>query len=283
MKEFFKSVKFKIIVCIGALLVGFMIYSGTSDTDGTSFLGQLMAPIQRFSQSLSDKTESSLSMLTNARQYYEENQRLKEQLGEMYNKIVDYDQIQRENEQLRQVIGLKEEFPDYVFSPPAAVIARTTNDPYASFVIDKGSMDDIAVNDPVITAEGMVGVVVKVSKTYSRVKTILSPDVPVGAYCVRTKDPGVVEGSVELAEDGFCKMKYIDRASGIEKGDIVVTSGNSGLFPVDRVIGTVEEVKVEESGLSLYAVIKPVVDIDSITNVFVITDFNGQGEGYEEE
>ena len=282
MRDFFQSLKFKIIVCLAAVLIGVMIYSGTTGT-GLSFLGDVMAPVQRFSQNLSNKAESSLNMLTNARQYYDENQRLKEQLGELYSQIVDYDEIKRENEQLRQVIGLKEEFPDYVFSPPAAVIARTTNDPYASFVIDKGSGDDIAVNDPVITAEGMVGVVVKVSKTYSRVKTILSPDVPVGAYCLRTKEPGVVEGSVELAQDGLCKMKYIDRSSDIKKGDIIVTSGNSGLFPVDRVIGTVEEVSVEESGLSLFATIKPVVDIDSITNVFVITDFNGQGEGYEEE
>lgn len=77
-------------------------------------------------------------------------------------------------------------------------------------------------------------------------------------------------------------MKYIDRSSDIKEGDVIVTSGNSGLFPVDRVIGVVEEVAVEESGLSLFATIRPVVDIDSITNVFVIMDFNGQGEGYED-
>lgn len=285
MKEFFNSAKFKIIVCILALLIGVMIYSGTKSgsESGSSFFGRAFAPIQKFSTNLSNKVESSLDMLTNASQYYEDNKRLKEQLGEMYNQIVDYDKIKRENEQLRQVIGLKEEFPDYVFSPPCAVIARTTNDPYGSFIIDKGSSDDIAQNDPVITADGLVGVVVKVSKTYSRVKTILSPDVTVGAYCVRTKDPGVVEGSVELTEDGLCKMMYIDRTSDIKKGDIIVTSGNSGLFPVDRIIGTVEEVKVEDSGLSLYATIKPLVETDSITNVFVITDFNGQGEGYEED
>lgn len=281
MQDFFKSLKFKIIVGIMAVLVGLMIYSGTTDESGT-FFESILKPIQSFSTDISGRVESSLDMLTNARKYYEDNQRLKEQLGELYIQIVDYDKIKRENEQLRQVIGLKEEFPDYVFSPPCAVIARTTNDPYASFTIDRGSADGISVNDPVITAEGLVGIVVKVSKTYSRVQTILSPDVPVGAYCIRTKDPGVVEGSVELAEDGLCKMMYIDRSSKIEKGDIIVTSGNSGLFPVDRVIGTVETIQTEESGLSLYATIKPVVDIDSITNVFVITDFNGQGEGYEE-
>ena len=69
---------------------------------------------------------------------------------------------------MRQVIGLKEQFPDYVFSPPCAIIAKTTNDPFGSFIIDKGSDDDISLNDPVITADGLVGVVVKVSFTPCR-------------------------------------------------------------------------------------------------------------------
>ena len=283
MREFFHSKKFKVIACILALLIGVMLYSGTRDSDegGSSFFGRLFAPIQNISGNLSNKADSSLDMLTNASQYYEDNKRLKEQLGELYNQMIDYDKIKNENEQLRQVIGLKEEFPDYIFSPPCSIIAKTTNDPFGSFIIDKGSNYDISVNDPVVTADGLVGVVVKVSKTYSRVKTILSPDVPVGAYCVRTKEPGVVQGNIELAEDGFCKMQYIDRGSDIKKGDIIVTSGNSGLFPVDRMIGTVEDVAAEDSGLSLYATIKPIVDTKTITNVFVITSFNGQGEGYE--
>ena len=283
MKEFFQSKKFKVIICILALLIGVMLYSGTKggSESGSSFFGRAFAPIQSISANLSSKVESSLGMLTNASQYYEDNKRLKEQLGEQYNQIIDYDKIKRENEQLRQVIGLKEQFPDYVFSPPCAIIAKTTNDPFGSFIIDKGSDDDISLNDPVITADGLVGVVVKVSKTYSRVQTILSPDVPVGAYCIRTKDPGVVEGNIKFAEDGLCKMQYIDRNSDIKKGDIIVTSGNSGLFPVDRMIGTVQDVAVEDSGLSLYATIDPIVDINAVTNVFVITSFNGQGEGYE--
>ena len=283
MRDFFHSIKFKVIVCILALLIGLMLYSGTTGAfgGGSSFFGRVFAPIQKISTTLSNKVEKSLSTITNASDYYDENQQLKKQMGELYNQIIDYDKIKTENEQLRQVIGLKERFPDYVFSPPCSVIARTTNDPYGSFIIDRGSDDGIKQNDPVITADGLVGIVVKVANTYSRVQTILSPDVPVGAYCIRTKDTGVVEGSVELAKDGLCKMIYLDKKSTIQKGDIIVSSGNSGLFPVDRMIGTVEEVKVEDSGLSLYATIKPIVDTNTVSNVFVITSFNGQGEGYE--
>lgn len=284
MNEFFKSVRFKIIICIAAVLVGIMIYSATQSGKelGASIIQTVFEPIQRFSTNISTKVQSTLDMLTNAGTYYDENKRLKEQLDELYNEIIDYDNIKKENDQLRQVIGLKEKFPDYEFSPPCSVISRTTNDPFGSFVIDRGSSDGISQYDPVVTADGLVGIVVKVAKTYSRVQTILSPEVPVGAYCIRTGDTGVVEGSSSFAEDGLCKMMYIDRDSTIKAGDIIVSSGNSGLFPIDRMIGTVEEIKSEESGLSLYAVIKPVVDVKEVLDVFVITSFNGQGEGYED-
>lgn len=282
MREFFHSIKFKVILAIAAVLIGIMLYSGTTAGMGaaSSFFGKIFAPIQAFSTNISENVKSSLDMLTNARQYYEDNQKLKLQLGDLYNQIVDFDEMKRENEELRKVIGLKEEFPDFVFSPPCSVIARTTNDPFGSFVIDKGTDDDIAQYDPVITSSGLVGVVTKVSKTYSRVQTILSPEVPVGAYCIRTKDTGVVEGNIESARDGLCRMKYIERGSEIKVGDIIVSSGNSGLFPVNRIIGTVVSIETEDSGLSMVAEIQPVVDVQDVANVFVITGFNGQGEDY---
>lgn len=284
MRDFFKSTKFKILVCVLALIVGIMLYSASNSgsESGASIFGTIFKPIQKFSSSVTNKVESSLDMLLNASKYYDDNKKLKEQLNEYYKKVVDYENLKEENEQLRSVIGLKEQFPDYEFSPPCSVISRTTNDPFGSFTIDRGTDDGIAQYDPVITKDGLVGIVTKVSKTYSRVQTILSPEVPVGAYCIRTKDTGVVEGDTELAKKGYCKMIYLSRESTLEVGDIIVSSGNSGLFPIDRIIGTVEEIKPEENGLSLTATIKPVVDVNQVSNVFVITSFKGQGEGYEQ-
>lgn len=99
---------------------------------------------------------------------------------------------------------------------------------------------------------------------------------------MRTKDTGVIEGDIEYAGKGLCKMNFIPKGSDIRRGDIVATSGASGVFPADRLVGVVEEVGMEESGLSMYAVIRPAVDSKTVASVFVVTYFNGQGEGYEE-
>ncbi|MGN1089938.1 MAG: rod shape-determining protein MreC, partial [Huintestinicola sp.] len=191
-----------------------------------------------------------------------------------------------ENEELRVMLGLKEEYSDYEFSPPCSIIARTTNDPFASFTIDKGADSGIIPGDPVVTQNGIVGVCYDVSKSTCRVRTLYSPRTAIGVYSVRTKTEGVVSGGYELAKDGRIRMSYIDKESDIAEGDIIVTSG-SVHYPAGQLVGTVERVEMEQNGLSKFAVIVPAEDPATLTGVFVITNYtldeitaikNGQSE-----
>lgn len=284
-KDFIHSAKFKVLVAILALIIGIMLYAATTGGQTSavsSFFGAIFTPVQKLSTTISDKVSTTLDMLTNADKYYDENQQLKAQLDSQYNQIVDYENIKEENQHYEEILGLKESFPDYKFSPPCKVIGRTTNDIYQSFFIDKGSSDGISLHDPVVTSAGLVGIVSSVQMTYSKVTTVLSPEYPMGIFCVRTKETGILEGNFEIAEQGLCNIKFINRDSDIKSGDIIVTSGHSGLVPKDRIIGTVSEVSIDKGGLSLNATVKPIVDISNLKNVFVITEFEGQGVGFDE-
>ncbi|MCH5349223.1 MAG: rod shape-determining protein MreC [Oscillospiraceae bacterium] len=279
MKDFFGTTKFKILVAVMAVIVGVMIFSltqGGYTTDSASVFGYIFEPFQKFSTGISNRVTSTLDMLFNAEKYYNENIELKNTLNEIYNDIIDYDIIARENEQLRVMLELKEEYDDYVFSAPCTVIARTTNDPYHSFTIDKGSDDGVSPYDPVITSSGLVGVCYDVSRSTSKVRTLYSPKTAVGVTAVRSKATGIIEGDYEFAENGQCRMNYISKTSDIEEGDIIITSG-SETFPANQLIGTVESVGMEDSGLSKYAIINLAINPDDVSTVFVITSFNGQG------
>lgn len=279
MKDFFRTTKFKILAALMAVIVGVMIYSVTTGgyaSGSSSLFSIIFEPFQRLSTNISDKVTSTLDMMFNAEKYYKENIELKEKLNEVYNDIIDYDQVTRENEQLRVLLGLKEEYNDYEFSSPCTVIARTTNDPYHSFTIDKGSDNGIAPYDPVITSSGMVGICYDVSPSTSKVRTLYSPKTAVGATVVRSKATGIIEGDYELTKEGFCRMNYISKTADLAVGDIVVTSG-SETFPANQLLGTIESFGMEDSGLSQYAVIKPAINPDDVSTVFVITSFNGQG------
>ena len=71
-------------------------------------------------------------------------------------------------------------------------------------------------------------------------------------------------------------MSYINKNSSIVTGEPVLTSGGS-VFPADMLIGTVKELYSDSNGLTLHAVIEPSEDVFSVTDVFVVTSFEGQG------
>lgn len=276
MKEFFGTVKFKIILAILALLFGMMLYSVTQGgvVNGASeMFGKALSPVQKLSNSITHKITKNIDMLMNADKYYKENQKLKTEIADLYQQLIDYEDKKVEIDELRKFIGIKEQHAEYQLSPPCTVIGRTMNDPFKSFTIDKGSKDGISVYDPVVTGDGLVGIVSEVADTYSTVKTVLNArSMSVGAICVETQDTGIVEGAVSEALKGKTRMVLINKDNTIKPGNLIKTSGDSGLFPQDYPIGIVESVAVDSSGLTSYAVIKPIVDISNVTAVMVITD-----------
>ncbi|HPR40242.1 MAG TPA: rod shape-determining protein MreC, partial [Oscillospiraceae bacterium] len=81
-----------------------------------------------------------------------------------------------------------------------------------------------------------------------------------------------------LSGKGMCQMVSLPRDSGASAGDLIVTSGIGGVFPKNLVVGTLSEISLSGSGLSLTASVTPAADIASVTDVLVIKSFQGQGE-----
>lgn len=288
MGEFLKSTRFKVLLAFLAFLVGIMIYSVTKggySLSGASFINTITKPFRFVSNGISMNLEKNADRINNADAYYEENLELKRQIGELNKKLTDYDDLVAEVEELRKLVVIKEQHPDSIFSEPAEVMGFIANDPFKGFTIDKGYADGIEPYSPVITPEGIVGIIIDVSQHSSTVRTLLSPDLSIAAICSsNSRDFGIIEGTVLTAENSKTKLTHLEKDHQIEKGDLMVTSGNSGLFPKDYAIGTVTEIGVEANGLSAYAEIEPCADISRLRSVFVITDFDGKnGEDEEEE
>ena len=287
MRDFLKSTRFKVMVGFLAFLVGMMVYAVTRGgyyVSGASFINTVTKPFRAASNSISRKMEHTVDKLTNADKYIEENERLKKQIGELNAQLTEYDAIKAEVEELRKFVSIKEEHEDYMLSQPCKVLGYVTNDPFKSFTIDKGSADGILVNCPVVTSEGLVGITVEVSKHVSTVRTILSPDLSVAAVASSSNaDQGIIEGNVLSSENGQTKLIHVPKKNKLKRGDLMITAGNSGLFPKDYPIGTILEIGFDSNGLSVCADIQPCVDVNRLTSVIVITDFSGKKEDEENE
>lgn len=286
MKSFFRSTRFKILLAAVMLLIGLVLYSvstGGFSSLPSSIVGAVTTPIQSLSSSISGAVSGFFGQFTSASAKQERIEELEKQINDLQNKMVDYDTYLNENEELRKYLKLYRENPDFVFED-AIVIGRDPAEPFGNFSINKGTLSGIKPNDPVITAEGLVGYVYDVGPIYAKVRTVLDPATAASAIVSRTRDYVMVESNTfELAKNGLCKLNYLPRNSSAIQGDYIITSGVGGIYPRGLIIGTISEIKQEPDGISSYAILTPTADIRNIKDVMVIKSFKGQGEGLPAE
>ena len=279
MRDFFKGFKFKIIICIFAVVLGLVIYaavSGGFSTVPETVISTITKPFVIASNAVSQWVEDTIDKFTNADRYKTENEELRNKLNEQYKQIIDLENVKNENDQLKQILKIKEENADFEFSPPCNIISRNTNDAYAGFTIDRGSDDGISLYDPVMTSNGLIGMVCEIAPNYAKVATILSDEINVGVMTFESKVTGILDNDIKNANEGNCLMSYITKDSDIKDGEIVKSVAGV-VFPGNLLVGTVSKVYDDENGLSVHAVIKPAVDVRTVTDCVVITSFKGQG------
>ncbi len=278
MRFFFRSRAFKIMVfsVIMVIIVSVTVSVFSSISSPISgVLGSVFAPVQRAFTSVSNRIDDFKTSLGNNRDLMNEIEKLKAQNAELDAKLTQYEQTLQENALYEKYLGIKDKNPEMLFQS-ASVVARDNTDPYKSFTIDVGLLDGIALYDPVITPEGLVGYVSEIAPTYSKVTTILSPELHAGGRDNRTSDEGVISGSANLAIDGYCSFYNLQRDCTVSIGDYVVTAGGS-IFPSGIIVGTVSDIRQQTKDSSLYAVVKSDVDFNNLRNVMVITYYSGQG------
>ena len=279
MRDFFKGFKFKIIICIFAVVLGVVIYaavSGGFSTVPETVISTITKPFVIASNAVSQWVEDTIDKFTNADRYKTENEELRNKLNEQYKQIIDLENVKNENDQLKQILKIKEENADFEFSPPCNIISRNTNDAYAGFTLDRGSDDGISLYDPVMTSNGLIGMVCEIAPNYAKVATILSDEINVGVMTFDSKVTGILDNDIKNANEGNCLMSYITKDSDIKDGEIVKSVAGV-VFPGNLLVGTVSKVYDDENGLSVHAVIKPAVDVRTVTDCVVITSFKGQG------
>lgn len=280
MNRFVKSVWFKVLAALLAALVVFIIVAAATvnrSSPLSTVLGTVAEPLSRAGSALGRGFSKIGGFFTSPEKYENEIKDLESQIANYQSQLADYEQTKQKLELYEGALGIKEDNPDYEFVP-AVVIGKDSSSPFSTYVFNKGTVNGVAVNDPVIYGEGqLIGVVTKVSATYCVVSTILDPGVSVSSYEVRTRETGFISNNTNLASDGYCRLSGLDRETSIAAGGIVCTTGVGGVYPRDLIVGTVREVKNDEHDISSYAVIDPSADIENLEDALILVSFEGQG------
>ena len=232
---------------------------------GTQYL---IAPIQKGFNFIGDGFNGIIVKIQTVSRLQEDNNHLEQQLDKLSYENDILIQYEAENKRLRQLLELADRHRKYP-SEGANVISKDPGNWYKVFTIDKGTNAGVDVDDAILAGSGIVGHVIESGPLSSKVMSIIDDRSAVSATVLRTGDIGILKGDIELVQQGFCKLQ-IDIQSEVIKGDQIVTSHLSAVYPPGITIGIVEEIMIAKNGLTQYAYVRPVVDFEHLEQVLIL-------------
>ncbi len=178
--------------------------------------------------------------------------------------------LTRENDQLRTLFGWQKQAPWKLTL--ARVVTRDPANWWRTVQIDRGTRDGIAVNMPVLTADGLVGRISSVNFTRAQVVLIGDPNCRVSARVdSSTHDIGILTASGPL-DPSLVDLSYLTGGANLKSGQIVTTSGLGGVFPPGIPIGKIVDSQIVEYGLATEARVKLNANPGALEQVWVLTN-----------
>jgi rod shape-determining protein MreC len=174
------------------------------------------------------------------------------------------EQARLENERLQRLLGMTGNIP--FRSIGARVVGRTPNYMSNTLYVDRGWEAGVTRDDPVLSAAGILGRVVLVSRYYSQVQLITNADASTGVMVEHSRSPGVLKGS----GDSVLSLEYISNTEQVDVGDNIVSSGLDGIYPKGLSVGKVIE---SRKGTYVFRIIRvqPSADLLHVEEVLVLS------------
>jgi rod shape-determining protein MreC len=150
------------------------------------------------------------------------------------------DQLQIENQNLRQLMGLQSSM---VVASQAAEVLFDVPDPYNQrIVIDRGQLKNVALGSPVIDAGGVVGQVTRVYPLTSEVTLLTDKDQSIPVLNSRTGARNITSGDV-LAGLPMIELKFVPASADVKEGDLLTTSGIDGIYPAGLQVARISHIE----------------------------------------
>ena len=220
------------------------------------------------------------SSISNLRSAQSENDLLKQRVQELEVELKAREDMNSENERLRGLLNLKEEGKYKVLN--ARIIGRDPSIWFDSSIVNRGSLDGVKLNMPVVTNGGIVGRVTAVSPLTAQVDLITRDKSGVGGIIGEISGSnalGVVSGT---SKRNVVEMRYVSGSVEVQPGQIVYTSGQDGIYPPGLKIGEIVEVRSGSATVPHQIFIRPSSGIDSMQEVAILLYDPPQRQEFEQ-
>ena len=276
MKDFLRQNGILLLVAAVLLSVALSLGSAVfgSPDPISNAVGAVVSPFRSGITAILDWFEGVQEYVLHYDELHAELEDLRAQVAKLEDEVRQNEQAARENEKLRDLLDLKQKRSDFSFQS-ARVSERSTSNWSNTLTLSRGTDAGLEAGDCVVTETGaLVGIISEVGLNWSTVSTVINTTTELGGIVNRTYSAGVLEGDFSLMGQGKLKLGYLSDNAQLVSGDEVLTSGKGGVYPSGLVVGTVDGVFTDPSGINRYAVVTPAADLADLTHVFVITDFD---------
>jgi rod shape-determining protein MreC len=214
----------------------------------------------------------AVNQLLNAPQDVDElrvrNIELENEVARLQSQIIILQEQLEESQGLEELLGYARTRPQYQYSA-AAVIGKDPSPFLHYIIIDHGSDEGIRRGMPVVTQSGLVGRVDAVTAGAARVQLITDPASIVNVKLQTQEVNAQINGSIT----GEITLDMVPQDANLEPGEVILTSGLGGNYPMDIIVGQVITVRKFENELFQTATIQPIIDYSQLRAVLVIKNF----------
>ncbi len=255
-----------LLVFVVGLFCVFMLNTATTRRIQSRVMS-LLSPFIHTSAAIERTAAAAMAPQINPTEVKRENDDLRVQIERLRISQQKHSQITEENATLRQLIEFRQSAP---FKMTAAkVIRRSSSTWWNSLIIDKGSLDGIGTDSPVITSVGLVGKTSTLAPHMTQVILLTDEMCRVSAKVEGTLEQGILTGErAALEVRPELHLRFLSRNANINAGASVYSSGEGGVFPAGLLLGRVK--RFENREISGEATIEPAVDFSTLDYVFVI-------------
>jgi rod shape-determining protein MreC len=204
----------------------------------------------------------------NLRSAQSENDALKQRVQELEVEVQQKKELAKENENLKSLLQLKNESNYKVL--PAQIIGRDPSLWFDSAIINRGSLDGVKLNMPIVNNGGLIGRVIAVSPITAQINLVTKEKSGLGGVIGELGNSnalGVVSGN---GKRELLEMGYIPGTIEVQVGEMVYTTGQDGIYPAGLKIGEVAEVKPGSATVTQQIFIKPSAKLYAMEEVAVL-------------
>jgi rod shape-determining protein MreC len=260
-------VLFVVLAVVGLLLALAGSRSGGSGPLENEVFAAVSPAVESASQAATGVADFGLGLFA-GRALRERVRRLEAELAERQHERTVTSELRAENARLRELLGLRQV---QALELKAARIIGGGGAALRSLTLGVGSEDGVTLDAAVFTGDGLVGRVVKVSRSTSLVQLLADASSGVGVLVQRTRRRAVVVGT----GSDSCQLEYVPNLEDLRPGDVLLTSGSDGIYPPGLPVGVVTAVS-EGPGYFKRAEVQPSADPARIGEVLVVVEAPGR-------